>query len=115
YQGGLNGTLSTLAIPSDCINAVNLSSKFAAPGEVATDVPWTVTHLALPDPSLNGMIWVNLDAWTPTYDNATNGASCTNDPAGIQPATNYSLSKGMWMFVDFTVDHFQLASLLGLF
>jgi hypothetical protein len=115
YDGGVNGTLSGLTVPSDCINGTNMTSMVPQAEGPSQPQPWPVFYLALPDPTLNNMVWVDLDAWTPYYDGAGNGLGCVNDPLGIQPASNYAITKGMWMFLDFIVDHFQLTALLGMF
>lgn len=108
YDGGLRGTLSNLGVPADCVNGANLWMDVTLDGDTRVELP--VWYLALPDPAFNASLYVNLDAWDGSYG-AGNGAACASDPAGMHPATNRTLTKGLWLYADFLVDHFAAAPL----
>jgi hypothetical protein len=126
YDGGILGDLTNLAVPADCLNGKNLSVTLGIDGK-ATKISEPVFYFSLPDPTLNTLIYTNLDEWKILYDNNGNGAdrftnpapypaySCSLDPAGFQAATNYTLTKSNWLYLDFLVDHFfatQFAQLI---
>ncbi len=112
YNGGSLGQLQNIGWASDCINGDNLTSIFSS--NVGQE-GWPVVYLNLPEPTFNGLINVNLGAWDPYYSALDgNGSACVGDVAGRQLATNYSLSKAMWMYVDYFIDNFEVVQLLGL-
>lgn len=122
YDGGINGTLSSLRMGADCLNGKNLFMVLTLNNKT-TKLSAPVFAFPLPDPTLNTMIYLNLDEWKALYDNNGNGADrfttnpfgypsydCRSDPSGFVLADNRTLTKSMWLYLDFWVDHFILAS-----
>lgn len=120
------GRITNLALPADCLNPNNLYAELSASIGSLDRVPGTVMYLPLGDPSLNAMIYINMDEWSLLYggDNGANkydnlplgpgpeDFSCS-DPSGFQLADNQTLTKSMWLYLDFLADHIQLIQLLG--
>ncbi|MBA3754416.1 MAG: hypothetical protein H0X01_09835, partial [Nitrospira sp.] len=122
YDGGteFGVNLTGISAPSDCVNANNIYSIVKIKQQDGTGTQdyylrWPVMMVALQDPSFNGVIYTDMGAWTsvynPTKGNGVAGVGCPN-PSGFLPASNYSLTKSMWMYLDFLVDHFTLTTLI---
>lgn len=112
------GRITTLGLPADCLNPVNLHAKLSASIGNLDKVPGTVMYFPLRDPSLNAMIYINMDEWSLRYDGIDNGSSTygaftCSDPSGFQLADNQMLTKSMWLYLDFLADHIALTQLLG--
>lgn len=114
------GRITNLAQPADCLNPTNLFATLAIPAGDQQDqeIPGAVMYFPLQDPTLNSMIYINMDEWSLLYDNNGNGASsyppfsCT-DPSGFQLPDNQMMTKAMWLYVDFLADHISLTQFLG--
>lgn len=111
-------------LPADCLNASNLFSELKGldfingTGDQLWN--WPVMNGYLPDPALNGLVYIDGSVWGGIYDaDAGNGSAawqsavCLLPAAGFVKATNASLQSSVWMLADFLLDHFRLAGLIG--
>ena len=98
-------------IPSDCFSQGKIKPiNIKVGGFNATFPPEVIAYFAFPDPSLNGMLLINLDAFSELYPTI----KCANDPSGYQVATNYSLNKSVYMTIYVILDKVGLQSVLNL-
>lgn len=120
------GRITNLGLPADCLNPYNLYAKIGIPigDDPNPEIPGLVMYFPLRDPSLNAMIYVNMDEWSVLYDGPSSNGSSHNgsasfgayncsDPSGFQLPDNQALTKSLWLYLDFLADHIVAVQFLG--
>lgn len=106
--------------PADCLNAANLYTEISAEllglGAGTERIAVPAMNAWFPDASLNGLVRIDEAAWTSSYGPGNGagtweGLTCMAE-AGFAPATNYTLHRAGWLFVDFALDHFAFLPLV---
>lgn len=111
FNGGTRGTLAGIDFPADCVNAKSLTSTIRIANRNQTfGLP--VLALNFPDPSFNGMVYVDLEVWNSLNSLTSFGATTCNDAVGFDLASNYSLTKATWQYVRFLWENFLLKDAL---
>ena len=114
YESAYHGPFNVDPIPADCLNIITT--------EEITPLGMPVMAFAMQDPTFNGLLHVNLGAWSDIYRDhleftnpapSGNTLQCNDDDIHRwDPATNYNLTKGMWIYFTHLLESFALAEAL---